>query len=59
MSDEESDEIFEEMIRDGIMDREGHVLVRMPEGPPEWARPANGQPAESKSEKARRPRKRS
>jgi len=58
MTDAEFDEIMEELIRDGIMDREGNVLVRMPEGPPEWARPANEQPAATKNGKPSRKRRR-
>lgn len=65
MTDEEHDEIIEEMIRDGIMDRDGNVLVRMPEKPPDWLTKANGHPAKGgldgpapAAKKPRRPRKR-
>jgi len=58
MTDEEHNAVMEELIRDGIMDREGNVLVRMPEGPPEWAQPANEQPAATKNGKPSRKRRR-
>ena len=59
MTDERFDEIMEELIRDGIMDRDGNVLVRMPEGPPEWARPADEHPpAATKNGKPSRKRRR-
>jgi hypothetical protein len=58
MTDAEFDEIMEELIRDGIMDRDGNVLVRMPEGPPEWARPANEVPDATKNGKPEKKRRR-
>jgi hypothetical protein len=56
MTDEEHEAIMEELIRDGIMDREGNVLVRMPEGPPAWLTQSNGHIAEpnAKSKKSRK-----
>jgi hypothetical protein len=56
MSDEEHDEIIEEMIRDGIIDRDGNVLKRFPE-PPDWLTQANGRPAtEPEPEKPVKPK---
>jgi hypothetical protein len=58
MTDEESDAIWEEMIRDGIIDRDGKVLVRMPEGPPEWARStSNGKPTNAATKRPKGQRK--
>lgn len=56
LTDEESNAIWEKMIRDGIIDREGKVLVRMPEGPPDWAKPANGHATTTEPKKPKRPR---
>jgi hypothetical protein len=58
MTDEEHDEIIEEMIRDGILDREGNVLKRFPE-PPDWLTQANGQPAPAETRKQTKPAKKS
>ena len=63
ITDAEADAVWEEMIRDGFIDRDGNVLKRFPE-PPDWLTQANGR---SKSEfkpekpikKSKRPRKRS
>ena len=57
MTDEEHDAIMEELIADGIMDREGNVLVRMPEKPPDWLTQSNGHVAKLKS-KPKKARKR-
>ena len=58
MTDKEHDAIIEEMIHDGIMDREGNVLVRMPEAPPAWLTQSNGHVVEPKA-KSKKSRKRS
>jgi hypothetical protein len=63
-TDEEADAIWEEMVRDGIIDKDGNVLKKIPE-PPDWLLEAsrNGRapkaetPAEP-AKRARRPRKR-
>ena len=57
ITEEESDAIWEELVRDGIIDRDGKVLVRMPEGPPDWAKPGNGHSGAAVPKKAKRRRK--
>jgi hypothetical protein len=64
-TDEEADAIWDEMVRDGIIDRDGNVLKKIPE-PPDWLLEAsrNGQarkaePSAEPAKKARRARKRS
>jgi hypothetical protein len=56
MTDAEHDAIMEELIRDGIMDHDGNVLVRMPEAPPAWLTQGNGHVAkpEPKPKKSRK-----
>jgi hypothetical protein len=64
VTDAEHDAIIDEMIRDGIIDRDGNVLKKIPE-PPDWLLEAsrNGHarktdtPAEP-AKKAKRSRKR-
>ena len=58
MSDAEHDEIMESLVQKGIMDREGNVLVRMPEAPPAWLTQSNGHVVEPKA-KSKKSRKRS
>ena len=64
-TDEEDDAVLEQMVRDGIIDRDGNVLKKIPE-PPDWLLEAsrNGRgkkpakPAQP-AKKAKRPRNRS
>ena len=54
---EEDDAIWDAMVRDGIIDNDGKVLVRMPEELPEWAKPANGHATIAEPKKPKRRRK--
>ena len=62
-TDEEDDAIWDQMVKDGIIDRDGNVLKKIPE-PPDWLLEAtrNGRPpAEPPArpvKKSRRSRKR-
>jgi len=58
MTSEEANEIIEEMIRDGVLDRDGKVLLsaRVPDGLPDWARPANGHATTTEPKKPKRVR---
>jgi len=38
-SEKPDDEIWDEMVRDGIIDEEGRVLIRMPEPPKKAKKP--------------------
>ena len=49
---------MESLVQKGIMDREGNVLVRMPEAPPAWLTQSNGHVVEPKA-KSKKSRKRS
>ena len=62
-TDAEFDAIWDEMVRDGIIDHEGNVLKKIPE-PPEWLTQTNGRTkprpnTEKPAKKAKRSRKRS
>ena len=62
MSDERHDQIIAEMVRNGILDKDGNVLKRIPE-PPDWLTGRNGHSPKAETpaapaKKAKRPRKR-
>jgi hypothetical protein len=56
-TDEEFDEIWNQMVRDGIIDQDGNVLKKIPK-PPDWLTQRNGDPKSIKSAK-KKSRKRS
>lgn len=57
LTEEEDDAIWEAMVRKGIIDNDGKVLVRMPEGPPDWMKPTNSHASVAEPKKPKRRRK--
>ena len=60
-TDEEYDAVWNEMVKDGIIDEDGVVLKRIPE-PPDWLTGRNGHPKAdppaTPPKKSKKPRKR-
>ena len=62
VTEEEDDAIWDQMVKDGIIDNDGNVLKRFPE-PPDWLTGRNGQAPKVETsvkpaKKSKRPRKR-